>query len=310
VYVNVQASSLFGTYVFKEVSTTKPYVRVQMNKDYTFNFSDLITKFSTNAPSAAPSKPAKPLALRVDRLQIRGASASLTDLTPRTPFKRVLGPIDVTLEKFKTDPENRNPYSFSGTTDAGEEFSWSGFFYLDPIRSQGEFSLKNLALNKYAALYQDFVRFQIRDGIVSAGSAYQFELSASNRVAVATNASFRLHNFRLAEPDSESDLAVLPDFSVSGASLDAVGHRAEVQSVSATDGRLQLRRGKDQAINVVELSKPVEGMTNAPGGILVLLQSVTNVVSMLLNSTNQWAATVHDVSVTNCALSLEDLANS
>ena len=49
VYVNFQLSSFFGkAWVFKEISTTKPFVRAQMNKDGTFNFSDLIAKFSTN----------------------------------------------------------------------------------------------------------------------------------------------------------------------------------------------------------------------------------------------------------------------
>jgi len=73
----------------------------------------------------------------------------------------------VTLENFRTDPDNKNPYAFSGTTDAGEIFSWSGFFYLDPLRSQGELSLDKISLTKYAPLYQDLVRFEIRDGFIA-----------------------------------------------------------------------------------------------------------------------------------------------
>src|ERR1035437_7770059 len=101
VYVNFQLASIFGhPWVFKEVRATRPYVRIQMNPDYTLNFSDLIAKFSTNAP---PKEPSKPLALRIDLLQITNASASLPALTPRTPFRRVLGPLDVTLVNFRTD---------------------------------------------------------------------------------------------------------------------------------------------------------------------------------------------------------------
>ena len=308
VYVNLQLVSFFGhTWVFKEISTTKPFVRVQMNEDRTFNFSDLITKFSTNAPSKEPSKP---LALRIDRLHIAGATASLADLTTRTPFKRVLGPLDVTLVNFQTDPNNKNPYSFAGTTDAGEKFAWSGFFYLDPLRSQGELSLENLALNKYAPLYQDLVRFQIKDGTVDARSTYRFELSATNRIAAVTNTSFSLHSFKLAEPGSEANIVELDEFSVTGVSADATARQAEVGSVAASGGRLALRRDKDSAINVVELSKPAEGATNAPGGILFLLRSVTNAVAMLLNSTNTWSGTIDDVNFQNCSLSLEDLVNS
>ena len=131
VYVNFQLSSFLGhAWVFKEISTSRPFVRVQMNKDKTFNFSDILAKFATNAPAAAaPKSPAKPLILHVDRLHIGGASAALTDFTPREPFKRTVGPLDITLENFRTDPDNKNPYSFSGTTDAGERFRGAASFH-------------------------------------------------------------------------------------------------------------------------------------------------------------------------------------
>ncbi|HEV2436708.1 MAG TPA: DUF748 domain-containing protein [Verrucomicrobiae bacterium] len=311
VYVNFQLSSFLGhPWVFKEISVTKPYARVQINKDYTLNFSDLVAKFSTNAPAATPATPPKPLALRVGRLQITGASASFTDFTTREPFKRTIGPLNVTLQNFRTDPDNRNPYSFAGTTDAGERFAWSGFFYLDPLRSQGELTLDNLTLNKYAPLYQDFVHFEIRSGVIGMRSDYRFELSASNRVAAVTNSAFSLRNFRLGSPGDTNNIVDLAHFAVTGASVDLETRQAEVDSVSANGARLFVERNKDASINAIEAAKPVENDTNAPGGILLLLRSVTNAVAMLLNSTNQWNATVHDVNFTNCALHLEDLVNS
>ena len=310
VYVNFQLSSFFGhPWVFKEISVTKPYVRVQVNKDYTLNFSDLVAKFSTNAPAATPKEPAKPLALRIGRLQITGASASFTDLTTREPFRRIIGPLDVTLENFRTNPDNKNPYSFAGTTDAGERFAWKGFFYLDPLRSQGELSLDNLILDKYAPLYQDFVHFKIRSGVIGIKSDYRFELSASNRVAAVTNTDFSLRNFQLAGPGSSNDIINLPNFAVTGASVDLEARQAEVDSVSANGAKLFLQRNRNDTINVVEAAKPVATDTNAPGSILFLLRSVTNAIALLLNSTNQWDATVHNVNFTNCALRLEDLAN-
>jgi hypothetical protein len=311
VYVNFQLSSFFGhAWVFKEISVTKPFARVQINRDYTLNFSDLIAKFATNAPSAAPAKPPKPLALRVGRLQITGAAASFSDFTTREPFKRTIGPLNVTLQNFRTDPDNKNPYSFAGTTDAGERFAWSGYFYLDPLRSQGELTLDDVTINKYAPLYQDFVRFEIRSGVIGVQADYRFELSASNRVAAVTNTAFSLRNFRLAGPGGSNDIAELVHFAVTGASVDLEARQAEVDSVSASGAKLFLQRGKDDSINVVEAAKPVETATNAPGGILLLLRSVTNAVALLLNSTNQWSGTVHNVNFTNCALHLEDLVNS
>ena len=309
VYVNLQAASFFGhAWVFDEISTSNTFVRVQMNKDYSLNFSDLLMKFSTNSP--APTTPAKPLALRINHLHIVGAATSLTDLTPNTPFKRVIGPLNITLDNFRTDPASKNPYSFSGTTDGGENISWSGFFFLNPLRSEGEIALEHISLNKYAPLYQDFVRFQIRDGVVDLRSAYQFELNASNRVAIATNASFALHSFKLAEPGSDANLVELPEFSVTGASGDAFVRRGEIALISGTGGRLTLVRDKNAAINVVELAKPADTSANAAGGILFLLRSVTNVVAQLLDSTNAWSGAIREVNFQDSALSLTDLVNS
>jgi hypothetical protein len=311
VYVNLQFSSFLGhAWVFKEISTSRPFVHVQMNKDYTFNFSDIITKFAPNAPAAVPKTPGKPLVLHVERLHLVGASAALADFTPREPFKRMVGPVDITLDDFRTDPDNKNPYSFSGTTDAGEQISWSGFFYLTPLRSRGELKLFNFTLNKYAPLYQDLVRFEIRDGSFGLDAKYHFEMSATNLVAAVDDAAFGLRDFKLGAPGDSNNIADLPLLNVTGAKADFASRHASVDSMKVDGGKFLLRRARDNSVNVVELAKPAASAANAPGGILFLLRSVTNAVAVLLNSTNLWSGTIRSVAVTNCTLHLEDDVNS
>ncbi len=309
VYVNFQLSSFFGkAWVFKEISATKPFVRVQMNPGGTFNFTDLITKFSTNA---APAKTeSRPLALHVERLRITGAVAAYADFSSREPFKRKLGPLDLTLDNFQTDPDNKNPYAFTGTTDAGEMISWSGFFYLSPLRSEGELKLFNFALNKYAPLYQDFVRFEIRGGTIALDVNYRFELDASNRVAAVHDSAFGLRDFKLGAPGDTNNLAELPVLSVTGLSADMQKHAATINAITADGARLFLNRDQSAAINVVELAKPSVPDAAAADGILLLLRSVTNAVTLLLDSTNHWLGAINAVDVTNCAVHLEDRVNS
>lgn len=311
VHVNFQLASFFTKpWVFKEVSTSQPFIRVQINKDYTLNFSDLVEKFSQTAAASPKAKEPKPLALRVDLLRIAGAKASFADLTPREPFRRIIGPVEVTLTSLRTDPANKNPYSFGGLTDSGEHFSWSGHFFLNPIRSQGEFALDGISLNKYAPLYQDLVRFDIKDGVINLRSTYRFEKSATTNVLAVTNTTFALKSLKVAEKGDEQNIVELADFAVAQASVDVTARTAEVGSITATDGRFVLRRNKDESVNVLEMARPADTATNAPGGILLLLQSVTNVFAMLLQSTNLWTGAIRDISVTNCALHLEDLANA
>ncbi len=312
VYVNFQLSSFFGkAWVFKEISATKPYVHLQMNRDYTLNVSDILAKFSTNSASAAPSpKASQPLALHIGRFQIRGVTVALADYTTRTPFKRRVGPMDITLDDFRTDPQNKNPYAFAGTTDAGERIAWNGYFSLSPLRSQGDLTLDRFTLNKYAALYQDLVRFEIRDGVLGLHADYQFEFSATNRAASVNDVALSLRDFKLGVPGSTNNIMELPFFSVTGVAADLQTHQASVNKVLAEGSKLDLVRSRDNAINVVELSKPAATAANASGGILLLLHSVTNAVALLLNSTNQWSATVRDVTSTNGSIYFEDDVNS
>ncbi len=310
VYANFQLASLFRkAWVFKEVRLSQPFVRVQVNKDYTLNFSDIVEKFSRDAASKAKAS-GQNRALRINRLRLVGARASLTDLTSRVPFHRTIGPLEMTMTDFRTDSDNKNSYAFSGVTDGGEQFSWKGFFYLDPLRSEGEFSLDGLSLTKYGPLYQDVLRFEIKDGMVNLHATYGYELSAATNLLTLTNASFALRSFKVMEKGIDEPLAEISSFGVSGASVDVMARRAEIESMTLTDGRFALRRDKNAAINVIELSKPADASPNAPGGILLLLRAMTNVVAMLLNTTNLSTGSIGELNATNCSLRIEDLVNS
>jgi hypothetical protein len=310
-YVNFQLSSFFGdAWAFKEISLAQPYVRVQMNKDKTFNFSDITRKFSTNAPASAKKEPSKPVQLHVGRLHIGGAEIALTDFTPSEPFKRLVGPFDIALDNFRTESDNKNPYSFVGTTDAGETISWGGFFYLTPLRSEGEVQLHNFELNKYAPLYQDFLRFQIHSGSIALDLKYHVEFSPTNQINTVHDMAWALRDLKIGMPGDTNDIFEVPLFTITGANADLQHRTATIDDVILQGARAWLNRNTNEAVNVVEMSRPAPTITNAPGsGIIFLLRSVTNAVAMLLNSTNQWSGTVRNITATNCELHLIDLAN-
>ncbi|HEY2084295.1 MAG TPA: DUF748 domain-containing protein, partial [Verrucomicrobiae bacterium] len=92
---------------FKEIRTSRPFVHVQMNADGTFNFSDILAKFSANAPPKAPPGPAKQLAVRIDHIDVSGATLSLKRGEPAT--NAIAAAISATTPKA---PETTN------TTDA------------------------------------------------------------------------------------------------------------------------------------------------------------------------------------------------
>lgn len=315
VYVNFELKSLFGrALTFKEITIEKPFARAVMNKDGTFNFTDILQRFATNTAPAQPepAKEAKPFVLHVGRLQISGAAATTQDLTRRTPFKRRIGPFDLALQDFRTDPDSKNPCSFQGTTDAGGDISWSGNISLGPFRSAGELRFFHFAINQYAPLYQEFVKFEIPDGKISVKVKYEVDLSATNPVCRITDSAVGLRDFKLAPEGGSNNIIELPAFSIAGVSADFQKRQAEIGAILASDAIISVSRDHNAAINVVEAAKPAPATPAADqsSAILLLLRSVTNAVTTLINSTNQWTGLVREVNFTNWAVHLEDFVNS
>lgn len=308
--VNFQLASLFRrAWIFKDVNISQPFARVQLNQDYTLNFSDIVAKFKT-----APPKPAefrKSRAWRITRLRLIGAKASFTDLTKPLPFRRTIGPFEMTLSDFKTDPDNKNPYAFSGTTDGGERFSWKGFFYLDPLRSEGEFSLDALSLTKYAPLYQHWLPIEIKDGVINLHSTYRYKRSPATNFLVLTNTTLALSSLKVVEKGIDQPLVDVASLVINGASMDLMARKAEVEGINVAGARGVLRRKKEDApVQATELSTPPEAATNAPAAIPRLLGEVADAAAVLLSTAKFSSGTLRELNVTNSALLWEDLMNS
>ena len=302
VYVNFQLRSLFThAWVFKEVSLSHPFLRAQINKDYRFNFSDIVARLS---PTSRPGS------WRISRLRLTGGKLSFADLTPRMPFRRTVGPLELTITDFQTDPGHKNAFALAAVADGGEQFSWKGWFYLTPFRSEGDVSLGGFALTTYAPLYQDLFRFKIQGGVIDLHSTYRYEESAATNLLAVTNATFGLKSLQLVEKDTGQAVVDIPEFVVTGASVDAMTRQAEADTITMTGGRFVLRRNKDTSVNAIELLKPADSAPAAPGGIILLLRAMTNLVTMLLNTTNLSNGAIREFNCTNCALHLEDLVNS
>jgi len=91
-YGDFQVTSLLShTWVFKTLRTSQPFVHVQMNGDGTFNFSDILNKFATNgAPKTAPAGPVKQFAVRVNQIEVSGATLTLKRDVPIISTNAVL----------------------------------------------------------------------------------------------------------------------------------------------------------------------------------------------------------------------------
>jgi hypothetical protein len=125
--------------------------------------------------------------------------------------------------------------------------------HLNPFRSYGRFSLESLSLTNYAPLYQDFVRFEVKDGTTDLHATFRYEKSDAQYVITVTNTDLSLMSLNLADKETGQSVVAVAKTTITGASGDVLEHTAAAGSVNVTDGRFVLSRNRDASINAIEL---------------------------------------------------------
>lgn len=257
VYVNFDSSSLFAReWRFQEITAAAPSLRVIVNKDGSFNFSDLIAKFASPTAKSppAPEKPAWPL--RIANLAVSGATLDVADHSRSAEFATRAGPVSFTLKNFHTSPGTGAPYEFVATTEVGESLTWRGTLSAAPLGSQGEFTLGGIKLAKYAPYYRDFVQFDLTGGSLDVGGRYDFGLGGPSPRATLAGGQVRLTGLKIAPRGGAAPVIELDDLSVSGIDADAAKLSVTVGKVALTGGRIAAQRAPDGVIDLVSLLTP------------------------------------------------------
>jgi hypothetical protein len=289
------------------VISAGPIERHQRNPDYSFNFSDLIEKFgSSDESDADPEEPAPMPLLVIDSLEIRDAAATYADLTASTPFRLRIHPVNLRAPDFSTVPGHTNTFDLQGATDAGGQFSFAGSLLLTPPEIHGRFDLQGLNLTNFAALYQDFARFQVRDGAIALATEPHLRLSSSNRLAQIKNTRFALRDLKVGLPDATENLAELDALTVEVPSADAWQREAHVRDVLVDGVRLAVHREPNRQIELIEAAKPTETTHAAPGSAQLVFTAFTNAIALFSGNTNVGVARLDTFVLTNAAVHVLD----
>lgn len=257
VYVNFDASSVFvREWRFQTVTIEAPTLRVIVNKDGSFNFSDLVAKFSAPAakPASVPEKPAWPL--RIGDLAVSRAALDFADHSRSAEFATRPGPVSFTLKNFHTSPGSGAPYEFAATTEVGESLTWRGTLSAAPVGSQGEFTLRGIKLPKYAPYYRDFVQFDLTGGSLDFGGRYDFGLEGATPRATLAEGQLHLTGLKVSARGGEAPLFELDDLTVSGVNADAAKRSVAVAKIAFTGGRATAHRSPAGVIDLVAMLTP------------------------------------------------------
>ena len=261
-YVNAELISLARRELdLLEVRLIGPYGRLVIRRDGTLNISDIADSMNAAAKTAPPSGP--PPVLSVDELHIAGARFNVLDSATRRPFRSTIGPWKIDLTAFATRRDASSRYAFSGRTESGESFAWSGDLAILPVRSTGTFSLDSLRLAKYGPFYERTVSFDVPRGFMGVQAGYELNLGPATGRCGSPAARSPSAVLTLVERGRGDTAVYLPLLRVSGVDVDAVGRRAVVGAIALQGGMVNVSRARDGTTELAPHDGPAGGQRTA-----------------------------------------------
>ena len=248
VHVDFQllSSIVHGTFIFKEASVFGPRFKVVRNANGTLNFADLLL---LPWPKLIP--------FRVDLMQMVDGTVEYTDLGLSSPFSTTISHLTAVVKDFSTSPEQKNSYSVSAESEAGERFSCSGFFRLDPLSSRGVVAVENITLKKYSPYAKELSDSTVADGTLTLRGSYDLDLAVDRGKALLHDGVVTVHALKVLEQGSGAPLFGFADLAITGAEVDVVRQTVDIASIVMTGGAAAVNRLPDGSFNVQHVLRPV-----------------------------------------------------
>lgn len=171
-FVDLETESLWRwAIVLRELTLEKPAMHLEIEPDGVVNLMRLIPAEQPEAE--VPSSPPLPFLLR--QLDIREAALHLTDKRQSTPAVLAVQDMNLVVHNCAMLQDQTGTYSFAATTSEHEAVQADGSFSLLPLRSQGNFSFKAIALASLWQFARDILPVERPDGVIDLAVAYDLD---------------------------------------------------------------------------------------------------------------------------------------
>lgn len=247
-----------------EVLLKSPYVSVKRDNKADFNFADLISKEEKKENEEEPEND-EIFAVTIAKIAISEGKISWTDDLHSKAHQEDIQPLNLTVNNFTTIIDKQSQLGFSLVFASGGQFDWKGELTLNPLQSSGHIELNNVNFHRVWELFlQPSVNFTIVKGSEVIKADYQLDASGEEMQLLINNADISLLDIQLAEKAVKDTLIDIPDFKVSGISLDLLKQNIEIDKVSSKNAKFKAWLNADGTINYQSLFAPVNAGVQKP----------------------------------------------
>jgi hypothetical protein len=251
-FVDFEASSIWHrAYTFSHIDIGSPFVNAVIFKDGSLNLSQLTPK-PTEKPKPEPKK-AEPIpALRIGSFKVTQGFLSFYDRRRQSDFATRLEPINFELQNFSTGVTG-GLFTFAGASKLGERIEWHGHLSVQPIESDGEFQIAALQAHTIWEYLEDRLSFLVNSGKIDLNATYKFSLKDDVDLKVDVS-KVALTDLAVRPKDSDIDWITVPEFILSGTTLDLKRRQAHSDSLSLAGVKLVTWLEPDGSFNLLKLA--------------------------------------------------------
>lgn len=315
--INVLQSVFDFSLKMEQVQLKTPYASIKRNKQGDFNFSDLL---SPNQEDQQQTDDGGVFPITITKIAISKGKLSWDDDFYSKAQHEEVYPLDLNIEHFTTIVSKKSQLEFSLKLASGGYFNWQGQLALSPLQSTGHIQLSKIDFHKVWQLFiQDSVNFEILSGSELIEADYSLSDTEQGLQFLINNAHLDLFDLKLSEKSHHEVLVNVPDFKLSGISLNLLKKDLKISQLSAHNAQFITWLNADGSINYQSLfaskntnktdPKPTKKSTldqSEPWNIYVKNLNLNN---FTFNFTDKTLPTPAEINVTSFNFNARELTN-
>lgn len=231
-----------------QVILIQPYALVKRDKQGTFNFSDLLSNKEAEPKTESADKEIFPVT--ISQIAISEGKLSWQDNFYSQSHQEDIFPLNLNIKDFTTLPNKQSQLAFSLKFASGGQLNWQGKLKLNPLQSNGHIELKKVNFHRVWELFlQHAVKFEVLKGSELIKADYRLTDTAEGMQIIVNNANIELYEFQLVEKETKDTLFSIPDFKLSGITVNLLNKQIEISTVSAKDAHFKAWLNTDGRLN-------------------------------------------------------------
>ncbi|RPH51915.1 MAG: DUF748 domain-containing protein [Desulfobacteraceae bacterium] len=252
IFLDFQSLSAFKrAAIFREILLKQPFIKVSLNPDMFYNFSDLIEKKETKIPE---EENRKPLRFSFRNIKIENGSIDFRDGPKQTQhtvrelnigvpfFSNIPYYVDTDVQPVFSAIINGTPYKIEGKTKP----------YADSLETYFDINIKNLDIPYYLAYIPVKMNFQIVSASLDTNAKISFIQYKNREDSLKVTGNISLKKMAI-DDIRKNPLFRLPMLEISIAESEPLSQRIHLSKVSIQYPELGIRREKNGDLNLESL---------------------------------------------------------